>query len=180
MDIKTTKKTRSGQAMIELICGLVGITIIVAVLLQINMYSREHMMAVVRARGAMADSMTSESPSTGSKISYLSDWDTGPDDHDYSQDDIAKTGSASSFVGALAEGVKVEGLKLYVGDTNRVVAICETMSSSLVEAFDALTIEVEGEPIEFLPIVRQLVYGAEEITPKHRVFMPWIINVDLN
>ena len=167
-------RRKSGQAMLEFICGLVGVVVLIAMLLQINLISREHTLSRIEARSAMADSLTGLTP-YGS-ASYLSGWETGSDDMDYSEDDTAKAGSSWSFVDALFTGVRVETLEIHL-PTNRISDVTMATEASLVGTFDVTRIEEEAEPVEILPAVRKLVYDTDYLNLKHVIYMPWINNV---
>lgn len=162
--------------MLEFICGLVGVVIVISMLLQINMISREHIFSVTRARTAMADELTKSWHSPGS-APFLSDWETGPDGHDYSEDDIAKTGSAGNFQSSLWEAIKGEELEIWV-PYSRITDVCNAFSSGIVSTFELAMVEEEfDQPVEVLPLIRRLVYDQEEIDIKHRIYMPLINNV---
>jgi hypothetical protein len=167
-------KRRNGQAMIELICGLVGVVVLIAMLLQINLISRVHTLSRIEARNAMADSLTGLTP-YGS-ASYLSGWESGSDAMDYSEDDTAKGGSSWGFVDALFTGARVETLETYL-PTNRISDITLATESSLVGTFDVTRIEEDADPVEILPAVRKLVYDTDFLNLKHVIFMPWINDV---
>jgi hypothetical protein len=173
------KKRKIGQAMVEFLCGLVGICVIISVLLQINVISREHMIAVLSARSQMGD-LLSYSSTGSSDADYLSGWSEGTDEYQYSEDDESETGSAVDFTGALAtaisnEAFEVDFLAPYF-QTNLISDICEA-GSDVVDLFGVNMVEEETDSIELLPFVRNLVYDADDITLKYKVYMPWI-NVD--
>jgi hypothetical protein len=168
--------------MLELICGLVGIVIVISMLLQINMISQKHIFSVARARTAMANKLTKGWYSPGS-APFLDDWEKGADEHNYSEDDVAKTGDPGGFQSQLWEAIKGEELKVWspysrATDYNRFNDVCDAFSGGVVGSFGLTMVEEDFyEPVEVLPLVRRLIYGQEEIDIKHRIYMPLINNV---
>ncbi|MDF7826456.1 hypothetical protein P4B35_20670 [Pontiellaceae bacterium B12227] len=172
-------RNKTGQAMLELICGLVGVVVVITMLLQINLLSQEHLRVAVAARTLMGEELIDSSSYAGDG-KFLSDWENGDDDYRYSEDDEAKTGSAGGFLASLMEGVAIDELEGYLAisgsyDGNRISDVID--SGNLVDAFDVTKVSVESDPVELLPGVRKLVYDVEELQFTHEIYMPWANNV---
>lgn len=160
--------------MVEFICGLVGVMVVVAMLLQVNRIGREHVLSVIRARKAMAVELTGSS--SRGEADYLSDWDDGGDMYAYSEDDEAQQGLSGKFTAALFNAVHGDDLNVFL-PTNRFADVYDSYSSGVVESFDLTRVQDETEPIEILPVVRKLIYGQDEMVLTHEIYMPWINNV---
>ena len=178
LDIKM--KNKSGQAMLELICGIVVVVVVITMLLQVNDLSQEHLLAVVKARSLVGEEMM-ESSSYAGDGKFLSDWEAGVDDYRYSEDDEANNGNSGGIISSLMEGLDIDNLELHLNDPNdsyggnRMSDVID--AGNLVDAFDTTKVEVERDPVPLLPGVRRLVYNAEELQFSHKIYMPWVNNV---
>jgi hypothetical protein len=91
---------RSGQALVELMVGLVVVMVLVSGLLQIASMCRAHTDVMVEARkDAAMLCMLDLGPGMviASNPDYIRDWHEGGDDRRLSRDDESDTGDASAF-----------------------------------------------------------------------------------
>ncbi len=161
--------------MIELLCGLVGIVVIISMLLQINLIGRAHLGVVVAARTSIADEVLNASAS--SEGQFLSNWVEGDDEYRYSLDDEAEAGRSGTLSDALATGTNVEELETYLEGYGFDTADDQVVAAAygnLVDVLYMASVTEESVPVEVLPGVQQLVYGAEELEFSHEIHMPLI------
>jgi hypothetical protein len=163
---------KKGQAMVELLCGLVSIIILVAALAQVGLISYAHTGVVVESRQKMAEAMVNSSMSA-SADGYLADWDDGADGQAYTADDEEDYGNASPFLGVLAWNMKLEEMEaVSQADGNKLTDLQYVGSSSVPDHFDIMRAEAVDEPISIFPLLRRLLFLNDEIEIEHRVYMP--------
>ncbi len=164
--------SRSGQAMVELIVGMIVILALVAGMLQVASLTRAHTAVMVEARGragglAMSDAFITAIPD------YIADVEVGPDGRSYSRDD---THTAASLVDL--DNVIVTPTAPAAGDWAYLDAVPGNRVSALhrspapVLEFGLIGTE-EHAVIALLPAVRTLLYDAEEIEVEAKVWMTW-------
>ncbi len=166
-----TKRT-SGQAMIEVMAGLVALIVLIAGLLQVASLTRAQTNTMVKARReagnlALLDLPFSEFPD------YIRDIQVGPDGRSYSQDDTTTYAFPSDFNRDITELVTEQS-----SDWDVIDALPNSPLSSLHNAntpateFGLLKGDA-SETITLLPAVRDLLYRADEITVESEVWMTW-------
>jgi hypothetical protein len=166
-----TKRT-SGQAMIEVMAGLVALIVLIAGLLQVASLTRAQTDAMVEARQeagtlALLEEPFSEFPD------YIQDIQVGPDGRSYSHDDTTTDALPSEFNQDITERVTEQP-----SDWDVIDALPNSPLSSLHNAFTPATefglLKGDAsETITLLPAVINLLYSADEITVESDVWMTW-------
>jgi hypothetical protein len=163
---------RSGQAMVEVIVGLVALLVLTAGLIQVASLTRAQTDALVQARELAGASAFMEVP-ISAYPEYIYEIEAGPDGRTYSGDDETTDADASAFNNDVVEQL--------VRDPDEWDVIDQLPSSPFSSLHDALTPATEfgllkGEAtvtVELLPAVRSLLYRADEIDVECDVWMTW-------
>ncbi len=170
---ESTRKAdrRSGQAMAEMVVGLLSIMLLVAGLVQIGMLSRHHTATLLDARAeadamAMRDNYMEHVPGP----SYIQDWQEGVEGVRYTQKDEMQLGNPSEIKAGVLRHARPEQLARHVYP-QRVQSLQESVL--LVEAFEFVRGHSRAEPVPLLPVIRRLVAQDESIRMEHEVWMPW-------
>jgi hypothetical protein len=163
---------RSGQAMVELMVGMIVILALTAGMLQVASLTRAHTAVMVEARGtagaiAMSDAFVTAFPD------YIAAVEVGPDGRSYSRDDTHTAASMADF-----DRVIVAPSAPAAGDWDYLDAVPRNRISVLhgsptpVVEFGLIGTEAH-ERIALLPAVRDLIYAADEIEVEGKVWMTW-------
>ena len=160
---------KQGQALIEFACGLVVLLVVVAALLQLSMLGLHQSRTMQKATEEAAllsinDGVTPAPPP------YISSWEVGDDEKQYSVDDEMHNGNT----GLLSEGILRHGepdqLETYAPG-NRISAAHQ---GDLAKAFELIKGSDSENGIPLLPIVRRTIYNATSIDLKTDVYMTWL------
>jgi hypothetical protein len=166
---------RSGQAAIELVSSLLLLLLVIAGLIHVNRMARTSLFLHSVLRGnageqAMENTLASEAPE------YISDWQPGDDGERYTADDQPiRNGARMPAILNTLTGYSVKDPDdwAYVTDVSRLPVSMVTLQQSPVMA-TALGFSHEEEtlhvPVD--PVIRQLVYGKDEVAIKESVWMP--------
>lgn len=172
MTLRTAKRARNGQAMIEFIVGIVAVLALFAGMLQLASLTRAQTDTMVNARRAAAERAMSD-PAMLSYPDYIDSISLGADGSSYSADDEPELGDPAAFtavtVDPSAEGPAAWALVDAVPG-NRFSALRSSGSIhdlQLVSGSDRRTVAV-------LPGVQHLLYDDDAITVESRVWMPWL------
>lgn len=161
----------TGQALVELITGLVGLLVLTAVLLQLGRIGLAHSEAMANARGqagayAMNDTYILALP----EPLLIYDWDEGPDGRRHSQDDQAIQTSADALV---------DDILIHAHQSELAIAQPGNAVSSIINSetwLDELHL-VHGQDssgsIPLLPVVRSLIYDTDSIQVDTDVWLTW-------
>ena len=165
---------KSGQAMVELIVALVAIMAIIAALLQITSLGLTDTHVLLMARKD-ASSKSILPIQTLSSAGYLKTWEEGADSSSYTVDDIAIEDEPLSFINMIVNKASADeaGWELYgTLHNNPFGMLRSSFNPSSVFGF------VQGEHSEsvvLLPATRHLLYNADVITLKSRV---WLVRIN--
>jgi len=165
-----------GQAMIEMVVGMVAILLLVMGLLQIGLLSRAHTQSMMEARErADASALHENYQHLFSTPPYLRDWNPGPDGVRYSVDDQPLYGPAQEIPAHVSAHALPDGLMARVGPNPvRDVHI-------FLQVTDAMMFvqgESQSDPVMVYPIIRNMVVRNESIRMRHAVWMPWARGLD--
>lgn len=166
-----TSRSRSGQALVEMVVGLVAILVLVAGLLQLGQLARAHTAALMEARAeagafAMSPTFAQQAPAP----QYLYDWSAGEDGRTHSRDDRALYALSDDVRDDVLAHAKPGPLGGYVGG-NQVSAAYE--SEALLDSFRLVHGREESEDLPLFPVVRTLLYDAESIRLEADVWLTW-------
>jgi hypothetical protein len=164
--------TRSGQALVELMVGLVALVVLIAGIIQVAGLTRIQTDSLVEARREVANKLFLDSP-VSALPEYIDDIDVGQDGKSYSSDDARSSGDQSLFKNTIAS--KAAGT---ASEWNIMDALPTSPFSQLnnapapVTAFGLLHGDAEAT-VDTIPAVRSLLYDADQINVKCDVWMTW-------
>lgn len=165
-----------GQALMEFVAALVIVVILVAALLQIAALSRERLRALQAARArvasmALADEYQTPSPGPG----LLSGWMEGPDGRPMSADDRAMGATPTRLrEDVLALAAPGDLLPMVPGNPVSRAA----MEDPMVDSFHLIRANERGDPVMLMPIVRHLLYRADEVAVEADATGVWLKGVE--
>ena len=166
-----THSHKKGQALVELITGLVGLLVLTAVLLQIGRIGLEHSQAMAEARGqagayAMDDTYTLALP----EPLLIYDWDEGPDTRRHSQDDQPILSNADALMDNILTHTHPSELSV-ARPGNAFSSIVN--SEAWIEELHLVHGQAGTATIPLLPVVRSLIYNADSIQVDTDVWLTW-------
>ncbi len=163
---------RSGQAIVELIVGMIVVLALVAGMLQVASLTRAHTAVMVEARGHAGEAAMSDTYITAIP-DYIAAVEVGPDGRSYSRDDTHTMASAVDL-----DGIIVNRSAPAPGDWDYLdavphnqIAVLHRSTVPVVEF--GLIGTVAHETITNLPAVRALLYDAETIEVEGKAWMTW-------
>lgn len=172
---RRTADARSGQAAIEFAAGLLLLLLLLTGLIHVNRMARTSLFLQAVLRGdagerAMSDGAMSVAPDA------VSDWQEGADATRYTADDrpvISGAGQSATLSALVGYSVKNSGDWAYVASDTRLptsmVRLSATPDMAATLGF-AHTEETLRVPID--PVIRQLVYGKDDVAIKEEVWIP--------
>jgi hypothetical protein len=164
------KTSKSGQAIVEFVVGLVAILIITAALLQIGTLVRADTRTLQEARAdAGRDALGNEyfEPiSPGPR--YIRDWGVGGDGNAYTRDDLPVLGNSALLSDGVVGNARPEALGA-LAPGNPVTAIGR--SDQVLSGLGFVRGHSSSGPIPLLPVTRNLIFGRDSITLESQVFL---------
>ena len=172
VDTSTTQRSRSAQAMIEVIVGLVAMVVLIAGLIQIVKLTRAQTDAMIDAREMVAV-MAFEDEPLSAFPGYIKDVGVGPDGRRFSSDDTTTGANAEDFDETITGQL--------VSQDNEWDTLDELPSSAFTSLHGAPTPSTEfgllrgrgSRSILTDPALRHLIYNADEIEIECEVWMTW-------
>ncbi len=166
--------SRSGQAAIELAAGLLLLLIILTGLIHVNRMARTSLFLHAVLRGdageqAMMDTATSVAPL------YISDWEPGKDKVRYTADDQPVRNGAilpATLSTLTGNSVKNPGDWGYVTGSRLPTSMVQLNASPLMATTLGFIHREETLHVPVDPVIRQLIYGKDEVAIKEEVWMP--------
>lgn len=166
---------KSGQALLELVVGLVAILVLFAVIVQLGRLQRAHTETLMEARAEAGErALHEEYMSTLPGPEYIRDWAPGNDEQAYSRDDTPQLGTAATLATNILSIAQPQQLAEYVPDN----PITEHSMSGNMDAFSLINGTAESEEIDLLPIIQRLIYSADSISMEARVWLTWAEGVE--
>ena len=167
--------SRSGQAAIELVAGLLLLLIVVTGLIHVNRMARTSLFLHSVLRG-IAGEHAMESGTTSVVPEYISDWQEGADGQRYTADDKpVRNGAALPVILAtlINDSAKSPDDWAFVTDSSRLpVSMIRLRQSPAMAATLGFAHEEETLHVPVDSVIRQLVYGKDEVAIKEEVWMP--------
>ena len=175
MDIKSHPRCR-GQALVEMVAGLLVVLLLLTGLLQIARLARAHTEAMLVARErADRAAMAMEYPGQMRTPRYILDWEPGVRDVRYTQHDRARTDSGHDIRRSVVRHGRPDQLASYTD--NRLLTDVER-SLQVTDAFHFVYGSQRSELVPVYPILRNLVIRQESLSMEHQVWMPWLKGLD--
>lgn len=166
---KSAISPRSGQAMVELVVGLVALLAVFVGILQIGRLAAERNRTLAEARGragVYAFGATHWSDLPGAQL--IRDWDRGNDERSHSRDDRAIAGSSLPFV-EITSHAKPADLAARVPDN----PISPMNTAAALGDLLLVRGRVRSDEIPLLPVVRHLLYDADHIRFDESAWLVW-------
>jgi hypothetical protein len=175
VDTSTTQPSRSGQAMIEVIVGLVAMVVLIAGLIQIVKLTRAQTEAMIDAR-EMVGALAFDDDPLSAFPGYIEDVEVGPDGRTYTGDDTTSDANAGEFDTRI-----VRRLVSPDNEANEWDTLDALPSSAFTSLHESLAPSTEfgllrgqaSTTIPTDPAIRQLLYNADEIEVECEVWMTW-------
>jgi len=162
----------SGQAMIEVMVGLVALIVLISGLLQVASLTRARTDAMATARDeagglAMLDSPVSDFPD------YIYEIGVGDDERSYSYDDEVSHANAGLFESEIMDHTVSESGEWDVLEEVPNTTFYDLHGNLTPAAAFGLVKGDASETVTLLPAVRSLLYRADEIDVECDVWMTW-------
>lgn len=172
--MNTNPQSRSGQALVEMIVGLVALLVIFAGLLQIARLGDEQTKVMLNARErsgslAMGNSFFSDAPGA----QFINDWRPGPDGKKHSVDDEIVAGSPTAATRAIVDPSKPNDLDTFVPGNE----VSKLNSQSILAGFNICQGRDKSPNITLDPLIQHLIYGATSIRLQGDAFLVWSKNI---
>ena len=168
-DLKSLEKSRSfssssGQAMVEMLVGIVALLVLIAGLLQVVTLSSTQTATMVEARHLAGIASIDGVDSTFTP-DYIKDWQAGPDGKRYTTDDVFTPGDTSMFEGTIigkASPPDNTGWTTIDSVPNNMLSVIH--NSGMPQDELGLVKGTDSSNVVVVPIIQTLVYGADSIT----------------
>ena len=153
---------RRGQAILELVVGLVAMLVVFAGLLQIGGLNRLHTRAMIEARSDAANRMFGGV--NAPDANYIRDRTPGPDGRRYTRDDAFNTAFAGNFQDHVLDYAQLVPLRN--ARPNNSIGNLDFNPTD----FDLVHVQ-KTYATNLFPIMRDLIYNANSIDVRADVFM---------
>jgi len=167
---------RSGQALVELMVGLVVVMVLVAGILQIASMTSAHTDAMAEARQEVAPlTLLDLEPGMGvlSDADYIKDWHEGADERRLSRDDYSDDGNTVGFQDLIVDKTAHDPSGWAVIDSspnNRISAL--RADPMVITSFGLVKgSATESARLDMLPAFRHLVYRSDTIDVEATAWM---------
>lgn len=160
-----------GQALIETLLALVALMAIAAALVQLSRLGRARTEALMEARreagqNALSDTYAQPNPAP----TFIYNWDVGGDERSHSADDTARNALSQTVDNGLLAPAHPDDLSARL--PGNALSALQGLSP-VVNGFDLVHGRVQSDRIELLPVVRHLLYDAEDIRITSDAWLTW-------
>lgn len=161
---------RNGQAMVEFIVALVSIVVLAAGLLQLTSLMLAQSRTMVEARGDAGEAAVQPAAAL-SDPEFIKDWENGYDMVPYTVDDeVIESAAESSFRNLFVErAAPSTGWDFVEQSPSDRISTMRTLLSPATQF--GLVDGSAAETVALMPAVRSLLYDAESITLRSKVYM---------
>ena len=176
VDARGVPRCIAGQALVEMVVGLVAMMLLLVGLLQIGRLAVAHTGAMMRARErADARARAEHYLQTTPQPLYIYDWHPGRDGVRYTQHDVPVPGLHSPIRRDVLSVARTDEIESYLGP-GPLQAIEE--SERISDGLMMVQGRARSESVPIYPLMRRLVVRDEVLSMQHSVWMPWIRGVD--
>ena len=167
---KGRRSARAGQAIAELVVGLIAILVVLMCMLQIQALALSHTQALNVARAqAGGDAIASPYILRNAVMTWISDTSPGNDKIRYSQDDTPVTGDPGFVTSDIVAHANPDTLSHYA--PNNELSTAATTTGLMNELY--LTHGRQQNQVAILPLVKALVYGTDYIQIQGDAWLSW-------
>jgi hypothetical protein len=164
--------SRSGQAMVEVLVGLVALLVLIAGLLQVASLCSAQTKTMVEARHqagelAMLDAEPISVPN------YIQDWQEGPDGKRYTKDDVFTTAAAATLQDTIVSKASPDSFGWTIIDGVPKNRLSRIHKSGMPQTELGFVKGSDSTNVDLLPIIQKLVYKADSIKVDSEVWMTW-------
>jgi len=167
-----TASRLGGQAMIEFIVGLVAVLVVFAALIQIRDLGAAENRTLAEARRS-AGIMSFGGLRPLATPEYIRLWQTGADRKSYTRDDTHTTADPGILDHTIVDRAAADAYAwemLNAVPHNEIKLLHNNMSPQLGFGFVG---DTETEEVPLLPVVRHLLYGADQIEVESSAWTVW-------
>ena len=174
--IPSANTSKSGQAMVEVMVGMVVILVLISSILQIASMCRAHTDVMVEAREKAAELCMFELPPGIDIISdaeYIGDWYEGDDQRRLSRDDENDTGDTTAFQSLVVDKSVNDagGWDVIDGVPNNRISRLRS-DPMVISSFGLVKGRAtDSAKLDMLPAFRHLVYEADSIEVEATAWM---------
>lgn len=167
-----TKRRHAGQAMVEMVAGLLVLLVLLVGLLQIGRLTIAHNQVMVAARTQADERARSGQRVDGGLASaYLLNMHPGHDNVFYSQHDTPVSGPHEPVSRAVLRPARLPALQSYAGITPLHAV---ERSQHLTDSFRWVRGRQRSARIPVYPVMRRWVVRDEHLQLEHEVWLPWL------
>lgn len=168
--------SKSGQAMAELLLGLVAILLLVVGLQQVSLLSRGTFEAYANAREQVAQLQIDPNSDYIEGFQFVERVDPGTDGKNYTGDDRMVVGDDGFYTDGqgFLDKVDYKQLEGYLWDWERpdhYYKLSDSSFSSISESFSMFR-GMDVQEVEVVPFLDKVI-GRETIVLKQEIWMPW-------
>lgn len=167
---------KDGQAITELMVGLVAIVVLLAGLVQIATIAKRHTDAMVKARKD-AGRLAMQSGRPASAAAYLEDWDVAADGKRYTRDDDPIDGDPGDFNSYIVDKAAQNAVGWDILDSAQHDDIPRLRNSAIPATQFGLVEGHAEDTVELFPVFRHLIYAADAINIECRVWQTWTTGI---
>jgi hypothetical protein len=165
---------RAGQALTELVVGLVAVMALLAGLIQIGLLTRAQTDVMIEARKEAAEAAM-RGTRDGDFIaipSYIHEVTAGNDGRTYSRDDAHTLASAEDFSRTIVDKSTADATDWHLLDAMPTRPFSDLRQSSTPAELFGLLEGTASETVDVIPAVRSLLYRADSIDVEASVWIP--------
>jgi hypothetical protein len=164
------RSSRSGQAIVEFIVGLVAVLVLFAGLLQVATLTKKHTDTMVEARRLAAERAMTDLDAA-SNPDYISNWKPGTDRKPYTRDDIHSPADPGSFDSRIVDRAAEDALGWSIIDFIPRNPLADMHGSGTPASEFGLVSGSDTRTVDLLPAVQDLIYDRPRINVRCTVWM---------
>lgn len=163
---------RAGQAIAELVAGLIAIVVLIMGMLLIQTLARTHTGTLNKARAqAGQDAITTPYIQRYNVPAWISDWKTTPGKHIYSQGEQPVLGNPGLVTDGIVAHAHPSDLSTYAPGNE--ISIAANANGLVDELYLTHGRDKGTVDLTYFPIIRHVVYGADTIQMQSDAWLTW-------
>lgn len=167
------RSQKQGQAMVEMLIGLVALVVLIAIMAQLGSLVQAQHESMRQAR-ARAGALAFQPAPVSASARFIGATDVGEDGVPYTRDDVFRTGDPAAFQRAVfvTPAGEPNGWRLLDPHPNQ--ALMRVRNAENPAAVFGLLRGEASVSVTLLPAVRHLLYRRDSLQIQDAVWMPWI------